>query len=131
MRWVVFAILVLGAHFSLAAVAPARAGRAWVGWPFAADTETTIPMLASLSRPLTILLGILGGAAFLAAAFATAGWLVPAGWWPGLVVAGASASGLLYLLHFGVLALIPLAIDGILLWAVLAWAWTASVIGAG
>lgn len=39
MRFVVLALLLLGAQFSATAFAPAEAGKAWLLWPFADDSK--------------------------------------------------------------------------------------------
>ena len=48
----------------------------------------------------------------------------PAHWWLPLVVVAAVASLLLYVLYFGVWALLPMALDAVLLWGVLARHWS-------
>lgn len=51
--------------------------------------------------------------------------MVPTGWWVPLVIVASVASGLLYIDDFGVFAIIPLALDAVLLWGVIAQHWTA------
>jgi len=58
------------------------------------------------------------------AALATLGWLVPGGWWEGLVLASAGGSALLLLLCFTPTLLIGLAIDVALAWLALAGPWS-------
>jgi hypothetical protein len=61
---------------------------------------------------------------FLLAALTTIGFVVPAGWWPVLVVVSAAASALMLGLFFSPQLVLGLAIDAVLLWAVLASVWT-------
>ena len=57
------------------------------------------------------------------AALATAGWIVPAAWWPSMVVGGAIASALTLALFFHPWILLGLAIDAALVLAVLVADW--------
>jgi hypothetical protein len=75
--------------------------------------------------PFVLMLGIAGLAvlAFCAAFAANFGWYVPAEYCRPLVLTGAVLSGAIYLLHWGPRALLPLAIDAALAYAVLASGW--------
>ena len=63
-------------------------------------------------------------AGFLLAAMATAGVLVPAGWWVVSGLAGAASSGLLLSIAFSPTLLLGFAIDIAVAWLVLAGPWT-------
>ena len=128
MRIVVIILLLVGAHYSLTPFAPAP-GKAWLGWPFDADSK---PWLGGVDgvpgQPgslVTTLLAAVAGLGFLAAAISLIfGAVVPVDWWQPLVVVAAVASALLYVLYFGMWALIPLVVDAVLLWGVLAQGWS-------
>jgi hypothetical protein len=63
------------------------------------------------------------------AALATVGWLVPSSWWAGLVTAGAAASLVTLALYFHPWLVLGVAIDVVMLWAVLVSRWEPSSIG--
>jgi hypothetical protein len=65
---------------------------------------------------LTVVLMLLAG-------LATAGWVIPQGWWPGLTVAAAVASLATLLLFFHPWIVIGIAIDLVLLWVVMGAGW--------
>ncbi len=123
MRLVITLLLVLGAHFSMTVNVPAAAGRAWIGWPFATDSHLLVNLGGNIA-PMTQALAPLAAACFLGAALALFGILVPASWWTPLVLVGSASSVLLFGLYLGPLAILPLAIDLILLWGVLGQAWS-------
>ncbi len=54
---------------------------------------------------------------FLLAAAALLHWFVPAAWLPGLIVAGAACSLVLQVVWISPWAILPLLVDGVLLWA--------------
>jgi hypothetical protein len=121
MKFVFALLLILGAHFNLTPFAPAEAGKAWVGWPFAADSKPWLSIIGGLpqqsgSMVTTILAGA-AGLAFIMALMSLFGWLVPAEWLRVCVVIAAGASMLLYVLYFGIWSLIPIAINVLLLWS--------------
>ncbi len=117
--------LLLGAHLNLTALVPAAAGQGpppwWVGggllWPFFADTSTLLPA-GGMRDVLTPILGITAAVCLVLAAGALLGWLVPASWFRGLVVAGAVASIVLQVVWISGWAVLPLAVDAALLWLV-------------
>jgi hypothetical protein len=119
--------LLLGAHLNLTALVPAPAGQGappwWVGgglfWPFFADTDTLVPT-GGLRDTLTPLLGIAAATCLLMAAAALLGWLVPGSWFTPLVVAGAVCSIALQIVWLSGWTVLPLALDAVLLWVVLA-----------
>lgn len=131
MRWLVVVFLVLGAHFSLTAIAPGEAGKALFYWPFAKDSQPTIGVFGSATKMIAQVLSIIAGLCLLASAAALIGWLVPAAWWTWLVVIGSVSSGLLFLLYIGPNAILPLAIDLVLLLGIFLWHWTVASLRGG
>lgn len=119
MKYLLIAILIVGAHFSLTRFAASPAGKAWIAWPFAADSKPILPALGAI----TPLAAGVAGSCFLAAALGVFGWLVPAAWVRPLVLAGSGASGLLYLAYFGPFAILPLALDAVLVWGEVSGGW--------
>jgi hypothetical protein len=123
MRWIVLLLLLFAAHINLTALVPAAADQApppwWVGgrvvWPFGLDTHTLLPA-GGLLGTLTPLLAICSAVFFLLAAGALFHWLVPGQWFAALVVAGAACSLLLQVLWISPWAVLPLLLDGLLLW---------------
>ncbi|MDO8963648.1 MAG: hypothetical protein Q7W30_04055 [Coriobacteriia bacterium] len=121
------ALLLVGAQVNLSALVPAAPGQTpppwWVGggilWPFFADTRTLMPR-GDLLDLLTPVLGITATVCFLAAVAALAGWVVPAGWTPWLIGAGAVASVVLQVMWLSGWAVVPLVVDAALLWSVFA-----------
>ena len=125
MRYVVAILLLLGAHFSLTAFVPGAAGKARFYWLWAADSKPALAFLGgSLKGVLTPLFAAVAGAAFLCAFLSLFGWLVPAGWWTPLVLAGSLSSALLFLMYLGPMAILPLLVDMALLVGVLVLRWT-------
>jgi hypothetical protein len=126
MRILIVLGLLLAAHLNLTALVPAKVGQApppwWVGgrvvWPFGLDTHTLLQ--GSSLTTLTPLLGIASAAFFVLAAGAVLGWVVPTQWAVGLVVAGAACSLVLQVVWISPWAVLPLLMDGVLLWAALA-----------
>ena len=106
---------------------PAQAKPDAAPWPFDLSTSWLITRgglpeaaVVGLSRALIVVTF----AVSLLAALATLGWLVPAGWWVGLVIAAAGGSALLLLLCFSPTLIIGLAIDAALVWLALAGPWS-------
>lgn len=127
MQYLIAILLILAAHFSLTPFAPAPAGKAKFYWPFSADSKPILSFGGGLPQEsgsfITPLLAGVAGLCFLLAVFSLFGWWVPADWWRPLVLAACSASILLYLLYFGAGSLLPLAINVLILWGVLAQDW--------
>ena len=126
-RIAILVLLLLGAHLNLTALVPAAAGQApppwWVGggilWPFFADTATLLPA-GGIRDLLTPILGITAAVCLLLAACALLGRVVPWSWFRGLTVAGAVMSLLLQMVWISGWAILPIAVDGALLWLVFA-----------
>jgi hypothetical protein len=130
-------VLLLGAHFNLTALVPAAPGQGqppwWVGgglfWPFFADTNTLVPA-GALRDTVTPLLGIAAGVCLLMAAAALLGWLVPGSWFVPLVVAGTACSIVLQVCWLSGWTVLPLVLDAVLLWIVVAGNATVSALRA-
>jgi hypothetical protein len=126
MRILIVLGLLLAAHLNLTALVPAKAGQApppwWVGgrvvWPFGLDTHTLVQ--GSALTTLTPLLAIASAVFFVLAAGSVLHWVVPAHWAIGLLVAGAACSLVLQVVWISPWAVLPLLMDGVLLWAALA-----------
>jgi len=125
MRYLVAALLLLSAHFSLTVFVPGAAGKALFYWPWAADSKPVLAFLGgSLKGVLTPLFAAVAGAAFLCAFLSLFGWLVPVAWWTPLVLAGSLSSILLFLMYLGPMAILPLLLDAALLLGLLLLHWT-------
>jgi hypothetical protein len=131
MRIVVLVLLLLGAQFSATAFAPAAAGKGWLIWPFAADSKSLLGFVGGVPQQsgggFTPVLAVLAGLStlgFLAAAASLFGILVPATWWPILVPASTILSLLLQILYIGPLVILPILVDGVLLWGVFIQHWS-------
>lgn len=121
----------MSAHFAPTATAPAAVGKAKFFWPFAKDTTPIPNLFGGATRPITHVLSTLAGICFLTAAVTLLGFLIPASWWAPLVIIGAVASAVLYTLYFGVKAIIPFAVDALLLWDPLGRQWTVAALADG
>ena len=127
MKALLIALLVLAAHFNATPFAPAPAGTAKFYWPFAADSKPWLGFIGGLPASGGVVTALLAGVAalgFIASLLALFGWLVPAHWFTPLIVAASIVSILLYFLYFGAFSLLPLALDALLLWGVLARGWS-------
>jgi hypothetical protein len=125
MRIVVAALIILAAHFSLTAFVPGH--KAVFYWPWGRNTRTLVKGIGGLPQDdaiVTSMLAWLAGLAFLLAFAALFQIVVPAILFPILVAAASMASILLFALHFSGLALLPVLVDVVLLFGVLAQHWT-------
>ncbi len=100
---------------------PFELARAWLVTGLQLD-PAVVRFLGTGLVSLTVALMLLAG-------LATAGWVVPQAWWPGLTVAAAAASLATLLLFFHPWLAIGIAIDLVLLWAVIGAGWEPSRIG--
>ena len=110
---------------------PARGGSG--EWPFAIEKSwlvTNLGVSVEVMRPVAVLLRTRVLAALVGAGLAAIDLLVPAGWWPALVVTGAAASLLLLTLFFHPWLVIGVAIDVALLYLVLVNGWDPFAAGA-
>jgi hypothetical protein len=134
-------LLVLAWHFPTTFFAPAGPPNehGWFAWPFGKATSPVIartPRLiaappGALARPsLAMLLAAVASLSFLAAIGALWGIVVPADWWQPAAVLGASASVVLFVIYLGPGAIIPLIVDGVVLWGVLIAGWTPASLAA-
>lgn len=131
MRIVLLVLLLLGAQFSATAFVPAGAGKGWILWPFAADSKSLLGFVGGVPQqsggifaPILAALASLSALGFLAAAACLFGLLIPETWWPILVAASAILSLLLQVLYIGPLAILPMVVDGVLLWGVFVQHWS-------
>lgn len=83
----------------------------------------------ALVKASAILLTALTVAGYLLAALATARIAVPRGWWRPLVVVASVASAVLLAALFSPAALPGLALDALLVWAVLGRSWEPAPVG--
>lgn len=125
------AALILGhglAHLAFVAPAPepARTDGAGMAWPFDLGDSWLVgrfrvdpAVVRATGRALTAVAIVTS----LLAALATVGIVVPAEWWPGLVVALAVSSMLLLTLRFAPAFLVGFGIDAALLWLVFLSGW--------
>ncbi len=100
---------------------PFELTRSWLVTGLQLD-PAAVRLLGAGLVSLTVALMLLAG-------LATAGWVVPQAWWPGLTVAAAAASLATLLLFFHPWLAIGIAIDLVLLWAVIGAGWEPSRIG--
>ena len=118
-------------HISYLAPAPPRTAGG-PDWPFELTRSwlvTGLRMDPGAVRALGIALVAGTTTLLVAAGLATVGWLIPSGWWPGLVVSGAGLSILTLGVFFHPWLVLGIAIDATLLGAVLVAGW--QPIGAG
>ena len=126
--WLVAAFLVGHGliHLGFATPAPAAAPTDGIDYPF--DLGRSWLVGAGLEAPLVKAIGVALVAivtiGFAVAALAAVGWLVPGGWWTPAVVVASVASALLLLVGLSPTLVLGFAIDAVLLWLVLAQAWT-------
>ncbi len=131
MRIIVLVLLLFGVQFSATAFAPASAGKGWILWPFAVDSKSLLGFVGGVPQQtgagFTPILAVLAGLStlgFLAAAASLFRILVPANWWPILVPASVILSLLLHILYIGPLTILPILVDGVLLWGVIIQHWS-------
>lgn len=136
-KWLLAALLL--AHgwvhvmfvFPAPEAAPATAGG--LAYPFDMTRSwliTNAGLDADLLRSVGIVVMVATVVAFVLAALATVGWLVPAGWWTGLVLGGATASTLMLVLFFSPALLLGFVINAALWWLALASVWSPITAGA-
>jgi hypothetical protein len=127
MRIFVLILLLLGAHFAATPFVPAQ--KAWIVWPFGVDSRPVLAFVGGLPQQSgSVFVPAVAGIAslsFIAAIFALFGILVPGSWFVPAAAVGAVASIVLYVAFAGPWAILPIAIDLIVLWGVLVQHWTA------
>lgn len=126
MKIFIMILLVISAHFSLTAFAPGPKSSAI--WPFGVESKSWLGILGGLpSQPgglATTLLAAVAGLGFVAAALGLFWNGIPASWWPVIVIVSVFASVILFVLYFGVSAIIPILLDLIILWGTYFQRWT-------
>lgn len=128
MRIIVIVLLFFGAHFSMTANLPTQAGKAWLMWPFAVDSQPLLKLSRPLLGTITRLLSALAAVGFVVALLSLLGWLVPASWCVPLTVFSSVAS---FLLYFGRWAVLPILIELVLQWGVFSQGWTPASLSGG
>jgi hypothetical protein len=96
------------------------------GWPFDMGRSwllTSLGIDPGTTRILGTVLIAVVAIGFVLGGLATLDMLVPAVWWPALMVGSAAVSVLLLVLYFDPQLVLGLAIDAALLWIVLASTW--------
>jgi hypothetical protein len=133
MRFVVLILLLLAAHFAATPFAPAP--KAWFAWPFSTDSKPVLAVVGGLPQQSgSVFVPLVAGIAtlsFLIAILALFGLMVPSAWFAPAAILGAVASILLYITFAGLWAILPIAVDLIVLWGVLSQQWTAAGLRAG
>jgi hypothetical protein len=95
-------------------------------WPFDMSRSWLVTAAGVDAGAVRVLGGVMIGVVaigFVLGGLATLDLLVPSGWWPALMAGSAAASVLLLALFFDPQLVLGLAIDGVLLWIVLASTW--------
>jgi hypothetical protein len=127
-RLLIGAGLFLAANFCMSYIIPAPAGEfGWLIFPFGRpDAIKTWTFGQIDGLPLVLMLGLAGIAvlAFCGAFLATFGWWVSAEWWRPLVLVGTICSAILFVLHIGPWAIMPLVLDAALFWVAWTSTWT-------
>lgn len=127
-RWLVAALLVLGAHFAASYIVPldAPSQKAFGGllhwaWPWSdGDSGPLGHVTVASGFPVAgFFLAVATAALFVLAALAVMGWWVPTAWWRPLAGAGAALSLVLMALFIGPTKLLPMALDLAVLWLVI------------
>ncbi len=95
---------------------PFEMGRSWL--------ITNAGLDAGTIRTIGIVVVVVTFVAFLLAALSTVGWLVPSGWWNGLLLGAAASSTLLLALFFSPALLLGFAINAALWVLVIASIWS-------
>ena len=85
---------------------------------------TNLGMDVGLIRTVGIAVMAVSFAAFLASALSTMGWLIPTGWWSGLVLGAAASSTLMLVLFFSPVLVLGFGINATLWVLVLASVWS-------
>jgi hypothetical protein len=128
MRWLIAVFLIISAHFSLTAFAPAKTGKASFFWPFSADSRSWLGFIGGLpgqsGSALTPIIAGLAGLGYIAAVVGLFWTGFPAMWWRLVVIASAILSILLFVLFFKPWSVIPLVIDLVILGGVVLLHWS-------
>lgn len=123
MRYLVALLLLVGIHFSLSGLMLPEGRPSFL----APITQGSRPLVGSAGNATHLLaaLSVLGlGMGLLA----LLGWLVPANLWVPAVTVGAVASMVLYIWFLSRWAIIPLALDALILWGVFGLSWSVAAL---
>jgi hypothetical protein len=126
-RWLLAALLVGHGvvHLLFAVPSPSAAGGG-AAWPFDVSQSWAVTRAGldlGLVRVIGAVLIAVTVGAFVLAALATVGILVPSGWWQPTIALGAIASAATLVLFFDPQLVLGLGMDAVLLWAVATRAW--------
>lgn len=130
-RWLLAGLLL--AHgwvhvmFLFPAPDAASATAGGLGYPFDMTRSWLIASAgvdAGLVRTAGVAVMVVTFTMFALAALATVGWIVPAGWWAGLVLGAAASSTLMLVLFFSPALLLGFALNAALWWLALATVWS-------
>lgn len=126
-RWLLAAVLIGHAIVHVFFAVPAPAAEAGTDWPFDLAmswvvTRAGVPPRTIRNVGIALIAVVVAGSSL--AALATVGILVPEAWWPATVTVSAVASATLLVLVFAPQLVLGLAIDAVLIWLVVAGAWT-------
>jgi hypothetical protein len=124
--------LFVAANFCMSYIIPAPAGEfGWLIFPFGRVDAIKAWTFGQIDGfPLVLMLGLAAIAVFaLGGAFlATFGWWVSSDLWRTLVLIGTVCSGVLFVLHLGPWAIIPLALDAALFFVAWTSAWAPAAV---
>jgi hypothetical protein len=129
-RWLLAALLLAHGWVHVMFVFPAPEAASTAGglaYPFDMGRSwlvTSLGLDAGAVRSIGIAVIVVTVATFLGAALATMGWVVPTGWWAGLVLGAAASSTLMLALFFSPALLLGFAINAALWAFVIASVWT-------
>jgi hypothetical protein len=125
-KWLLAAVLVVGAHFSASYLVPldAKAQQTFAGllkwfWPWSdGDSGPLGVMTVASGFPLSgFLIAVASAGFFFLAALAIFGKWIPFGAWRWLSISGAALSVFLMAMFFSPTKLIPIVLDLFVLWA--------------
>ena len=134
-------LLILAWHFPTTFFAPGGTGQpasetGSLIWPFGRASSPAFAGVPSFVAPssLTSVMSPsvamaaagIASIAFLLALFSLWGVVIPADWWRPAAIVGSVASIVLFLIYLGPGAVIPIAVDLVVLWGVFAQGWTQS-----
>jgi hypothetical protein len=129
-------VLFLGWHFPTTFFVPASSPyeKGWFVWPFGQQTRPALDALQGVIAPAAVtatgqptvamIAAGVSSLAFIVAAGALWGFVVPAAWLQPAAIVGASASLVLFLVYASPLAVIPLIVDLVILWSILSQGWS-------
>ena len=112
--------------FGMPAAEQAAAEESDPAWPFDLSRSWLVPAAhwVTIVRAVGIALAAFVVAGFLLAGLGTVGFVLPAEWWAPVVVGASLASIALLAVAFSPALSIGFAIDAVLIWLVVAMAWT-------